>query len=136
SRRARDRALRTSWRAIYPRPMSARKAPSKSRSPSREKLTQWRERLARSSRFFLIGLIVACGIEVLIDWNATLFEINVLRDRMRERGYNYAGILAKSTVAPLAARDPNTLATLSSGLFDDADIAFVRFNAPDGTIVY
>ena len=85
---------------------------------------------------FLIGLIVACGIEVLIDWNATLFEINVLRDRMRERGFNYAGILAKSTIAPLGAGDSATLATLSSGLFDDDDIAFVRFTAPDGKIVY
>jgi hypothetical protein len=95
-----------------------------------------RERLARSSRVFLIGLIVACGIEVLIDWNATLFEINILRDRMRQRGYNYAGILTKSTMGPLGARDEKALATLSNGLFDDEDIAFVRFTAPDGSIVY
>jgi hypothetical protein len=104
------------------------------------KLAQWRERmrdrLVRSSRFFLIGLIVACGIEVLIDWNATLFEINILRDRMRERGYNYAGILSKSTIAPLTARDPASLAVLSSGLFDDDDVAFVRFTTAEGVVVY
>ncbi len=104
------------------------------------KFGQWRERMrdrmARSSRVFLIGLIVACGIEVLIDWNATLFEINVLRDRMRERGFNYAGILAKSTIAPLTARDAPTLSVLTSGLFDDGDVAFVRFTTADGAVVY
>lgn len=104
------------------------------------KFAAWRERardrLARSSRVFLIGLIVACGIEVLIDWNSTLYEINILRERMRERGYNYVGILSKSTIAPLTNKDPGTLATLSSGLFDDDDVAFVRFTTVEGAVVY
>ena len=30
------------------------------------------ERLGRSSQVFFIGLIVACGVEVAVDWNATL----------------------------------------------------------------
>lgn len=104
------------------------------------KVAQWsgrvRDRLARSSRVFLLGLLVACGIEVLVDWNATLFEINVLRDRMRERGYNYVGILAKSAQKPLEARDQGAIATLTSGLFDDEDVMLVRFTTPEGAVVW
>lgn len=104
------------------------------------KISQWsgrvRDRLARSSRVFLLGLLVACGIEVLVDWNATLFEINVLRDRMRERGYNYVGILAKSAQKPLEARDQAAIATLTSGLFDDEDVMLVRFTTPEGAVVW
>lgn len=62
------------------------------RQPSR--FAVWRarlsERLAHSSQFFLFGLIVACGIEVLVDWNQTLFEVNVLRDQIRQKGLNSA----------------------------------------------
>ena len=85
---------------------------------------------------FLLGVIVACGIEVLVDWNSTLFEINVLRNGMRDRGFNYVGILGKSSGAALAARDDRSLATLTAGLFDDEDVVFVRFTTPDGAIVY
>jgi len=95
-----------------------------------------RDRLARSSRVFLLGVIVACGVEVLIDWNATLFEINILRERMRERGYNYVGILGKSSISPLRDEKADALATLTSGLFDDEDVVFVRFTKPDGQVVY
>jgi len=94
------------------------------------------DRLARSSRVFMLGVVIACGIEVLVDWNATLTEINVLRDRMRERGYNYVGILAKSTETPLASGQADAIATLTGGLFDDEDVAFVRFTRPDGSIVW
>lgn len=81
-------------------------------------------------------MIVACGIEVLVDWNATLFQINVLRERMRDRGFNYVGILGKSSATPLAAKDTGALATLTAGLFDDQDVVFVRFTTPDGAVVY
>lgn len=85
---------------------------------------------------FLIGVVIACGIEVLVDWNATLFQINVLRERMRDRGFNYVGILGKSSATPLVARDTPGLATLTAGLFDDQDVVFVRFTAPDGAVVF
>ena len=42
------------------------------------------DRLARSSRVFLLSVVIACGVEVLVDWNQTLFEINVLRDQKAE----------------------------------------------------
>ena len=77
------------------------------RQPSR--FAAWRarlsERLAHSSQFFLLGLIVACGVEVLVDWNQTLFEVNVLRDQIRQKGLNYAGILERAIVDPLVRRD-------------------------------
>jgi hypothetical protein len=85
---------------------------------------------------FMLGVIVACGIEVLVDWNSTLFEINVLRNGMRDRGFNYVGILGKSSTDALSARDDRALATLTSGLFDDQDVVFVQFTTPDGAIVY
>lgn len=94
------------------------------------------DRLARSSRVFMLGVIVACGVEVLVDWNATLFEINVLRDRMRERGFNYVGILVEATDSALAAGDTAALEKLTEGVFADEDVALVRFARPDGSIVW
>lgn len=91
------------------------------------RLARLRERLARSSRVFLLGLVVACGIEVLVDWNSTLFEINVLRGRMRDRGLSYVAILSKASAAPMRAGDAASLSVLSSGVFDDEDVLAVRF---------
>jgi hypothetical protein len=91
------------------------------------RLARLRERLARSGRVFLLGLVVACGIEVLVDWNSTLFEINVLRGRMRDRGLSYVAILSKASAAPMRAGDGRSLSVLSSGVFDDDDVLAVRF---------
>lgn len=109
-------------------------ARSHAKEPTR--LERLKEYLSRSGRIFLLGLMVACGIEVLVDWNSTLFEINVLRDRMRERGFNYVGILSRSTEKALSASDVTALETMSAGLFDDEDVALVRFVAPDGKILW
>ena len=53
----------------------------------RSRFAEWRnrlaDRLAQSSHVFLLGLVIACGVEVLVDWNQTLFEVNVLRDQVR-----------------------------------------------------
>jgi hypothetical protein len=98
------------------------------RSPAAtSRLARLRDRLARSGRVFLLGLVVACGIEVLVDWNSTLFEINVLRGRMRDRGLSYVAILSKASAAPMRAGDGPNLAVLSSGVFDDEDVLAVRF---------
>ncbi len=91
------------------------------------RLARLRERLARSGRVFLFGLVVACGIEVLVDWNSTLFEINVLRGRMRDRGLSYVAILSKASAVPMRAGDAPALSVLSSGVFDDDDVLAVRF---------
>lgn len=104
------------------------------------RFTRWRtrigDRLARSGRVFLIGVIVACGIEVVVDWNATLYEINVLRDGMRQRGMNYVSILAQAAVGPMLAYDVGALDSLSQGLFDDEDVVFVRFADQQAGVVY
>lgn len=109
----------------------------KKRLPSRFQLLRERiaDRLARSSRVFLLGVLVACGIEVLVDWNATLFEINVLRDGMRQRGQNYARILANAAVEPMLSYDAVALDQLADGLFHDADVVFVRFTDDQGTVL-
>jgi len=103
-------------------------------SPGHKKTSRWssvatqvRERLKRSKRIFMLSLIVACGIEVMVDWNATLREINVLRDRVRERGVSYVHILAGAADEPMTRKDTAALAHLSEGLFSDDDVIFVRF---------
>lgn len=100
----------------------------------RGRLAQLTDRLARSSRVFLLGLIVACGVEVLVDWNSTLFEINVLRDGMRQRGLNYVAILARAALLPLRAGDQAALSHLGDGLFDDEDVVFLRIVDGSGAV--
>jgi hypothetical protein len=92
--------------------------------------------MARSSRFFLLGLVVACGVQVFLDWNATLREINVLRDGIRQKGENYVGILGKASDDELGARDTAGLERLSHGIFDDDDAAYVRFTDASGAVVW
>ncbi|HEY2512103.1 MAG TPA: hypothetical protein VGI39_14645 [Polyangiaceae bacterium] len=94
------------------------------------------ERLARSSRVFLLGVVVACGIEVLVDWNQTLFEINVLRNAIREKGENYVGILGKASDDELAAGDRQGLERLTHGIFDDEDVIYVRFTDANGKVIW
>ena len=85
----------------------------------RSRFAEWRnrlaDRLAHSSHVFLLGLVIACGVEVLVDWNQTLFEVNVLRDQVRQKGLNYAGILERAVVDPLLGGDRITLDRLTSG---------------------
>ena len=106
----------------------------------RSRFGAWRarlsERLARSSRVFLLGVVVACGVEVLVDWNQTLFEINVLRNAIREKGENYVGILGKASDDELAAGDQQGLERLTHGIFDDEDAFYVRFTDATGKVVW
>jgi len=94
------------------------------------------ERLARSSRVFLLGVIVACGIEVLTDWSSTLTEINNIRANIRHKGENYVGILGKPSQTALGARDNAELARLSDGLWGDDDAAALRYYDLHGNLVY
>lgn len=79
---------------------------------------------------------MACGIEVLADWNRTLFEINVLRSAVRQKGESYVGILAKASDDELRDKDKAGLERLSSGIFDDEEAAYVRFTDDHGTVVW
>jgi hypothetical protein len=92
--------------------------------------------MARSSRLFLIGLLVACGVEVLAEWNQTLLEINVLRNAVRQKGENYVGIIGKAGDDELAAADRAGLERLTHGIFDDEDAVYVRFTDAKGAVVW
>ncbi len=96
--------------------------------------TRLRDRLARSSQVFLLGVIVACGVEVLVDWNSTFFEIGVLRDRVRERGVSYVSMLARSAASALRTGNKGMLTRLTDGIYDDADVVFVRFTDSAGEV--
>ncbi len=104
------------------------------------RFSAWRarlsDRLARSSRVFLLGLIVACGIEVLVDWNQTLFEINVLRSQIHQKGINYAGLLARAVAEPMRIGDRASLERLSIGILDDEDAVYVRLSDLKGQVIY
>lgn len=104
------------------------------------RIAQWRARLsarmARSSRIFLLGVVVACGVEVLVDWNSTLRDINVLRSAIQQKGENYVGILGKASDDELGARDKRGLERLSQGIFDDQDAVYVRFTDTAGAVVW
>ena len=90
-----------------------------------------RERLARSVHVFLVGVIIACGIEVAVDWHATLGEVRALRTRVKERGQNYAAVLVRPLAPAVARRDVPEIARLTSGVFEDQDVVFVRVVGPD-----
>lgn len=94
------------------------------------------ERLGKSSRVFLIGLLVACGIEVAVDWNSTLTEINVLRGSLKQKGEDYVDILRRAAEPAMEAYDWDALDELSRGLFDDEDVVYVRFSDALGNTLH
>src|SRR5207237_444751 len=94
------------------------------------------ERLGKSARVFLIGVIIACGIEVTVDWNSTLGEINVLRGSLEQKGEDYVDILRRAAQPALSAYDWDALDELSRGLFDDEDVVYVRFADALGNTLY
>jgi stage II sporulation SpoE-like protein len=94
------------------------------------------ERLGKSSRVFLIGLLIACGIEVAVDWNSTLGEINVLRGSLKQKGEDYVDILRRAAQPAVEAYDWDALDELSRGLFDDEDVVYVRFSDALGNTLH
>ena len=85
-----------------------------------------RERLTQSFRVFLLGLVIACGVEVAVDWHATLSEVRALRERMRDRCMSYLAVLDRSLAEAVAERDALAIERLVNGVFDDRDAIFVR----------
>jgi hypothetical protein len=86
------------------------------------------DRLSRSAGFFVTILFVLCAVEVTVDWNSTLYEINVLRAQLKEKAENYADLLRKAAEPSILAYDADELERLSSGVFDDEDLVYVRFS--------
>jgi hypothetical protein len=85
------------------------------------------ERLGKSSQVFFVGLLIACGIEVAVDWNSTLYEINVLRASLRQKGEDYVDILRRAAQPAVEAYDWDALDDLSRGVLADEDVVYVRF---------
>lgn len=94
------------------------------------------DRLGRSSHVFLVVLIVLCAVEVFVDWNTTLYEVNVLRSELRQKGENYADLLRKASERALLAYDWDELERLSVGVFEDDDVVYVRFSDVLASTVY
>ena len=95
-----------------------------------------RERLQKSFRVFLLGVVVACGIEVAIDWHSTLGEVRSLRERVRERGENYVAVLMHPLAPVVAARDRASMDRLIGGAFDDDEVIYARVTGVAGDILY
>src|SRR5579883_3351965 len=95
-----------------------------------------RERLARSGRLFVAGLIVACGAQVLIEWHTTVREVNGLRGQLRQKGENYVDVLRKASEDAMAEGNGVELDRIAGRLFDDEDVVYVRFQAADGRSVH
>ncbi len=110
--------------------------PDKAPSRFREWQTKVANRLARSGHVFLLGVIVACGIEVLNDWNSTLLEINQLRSSVRQKALNYVAILSKPLGAAVEHADATEQTRLTEGLFDDQDAVIVRVCDAKGKTIY
>src|SRR5512142_2535636 len=94
------------------------------------------DRLGRSSSFFLVARLVLCGVEVAVDWNSTLYEINVLRAQLKEKAENYADLLRKAAEPALLGYDADELDRLSAGVFDDDELVYVRFSDLLGNTLY
>lgn len=98
-------------------------------------LTRAADYLARSPQVFLLGLLAACFVEVAVDWNTTLYEINVARRALRQKGESYADVLRKAAQGPAIARDVVALGSLSEKLFDDPDVVYIRWSGPGGEVL-
>ena len=85
---------------------------------------------------FLIGLLVAIIVEIGVDWNATFYEITVLRSSLQQKGENYADILRQAATEAMLSYDWDALDRLSARLFDDDDVVYVRFTDILGNTIY
>jgi hypothetical protein len=94
------------------------------------------DRLSRSAGFFLTVLIVLCAVEVAVDWNSTLYEINVLRAQLKQKAENYADLLRKAAEPAILAYDADELERLSAGVLDDDELVYVRFTDLLGNTLY
>ncbi len=71
-----------------------------------------------------------------MDWNQTFFEINVLRDQVKEKALSYAALLDRAAVEPVQARDTKALQQLADGILDDEDAAYVRVTDAQGNVIF
>ncbi len=92
-------------------------------------------RLDRSQHVFLAGLVVAFAVEIVVDWNATFRDVNVLRAGLRDKATHYAAVLRLAAEEPLAAGDRARLGELARRVLEDDEVACVRFTDAAGAPV-
>lgn len=85
---------------------------------------------------FLVGLLVAIVVEIAVDWNATFYEITVLRSSLQQKGENYADIMRQAATDAMLGYNWDALDRLSARLFDDEDVVYVRFTDVLGNTIY
>lgn len=93
-------------------------------------------RQARRVGLFLVGLLVAIIVEIAVDWNATFYEITVLRSSLQQKGENYADIMRQAATDAMLGYNWDALDRLSARLFDDEDVVYVRFTDVLGNTIY
>jgi hypothetical protein len=89
-------------------------------------------RLARSQHVFLAGLAVAFSIEIVVDWNSTFYEVNVLRAQLREKAVHYVSMMRLAAEDPLASHDNKRLRELIDRVLEDDEVCYVRIADPKG----
>jgi hypothetical protein len=89
-------------------------------------------KIERSPQVFLAGLVAAFAVEIVVDWNATFYEVNVLRSQLREKAVNYVAILRLAVEDPVAHRDLPRLEQVGRRVLEDDEVSYVRFVGPSG----
>lgn len=97
---------------------------------------QWRARIsarvARSRRVFLLGMIIACGVEAVTDWNTALKDINTLRGNVRAKATSYATFLRKPALDALQTSNLGELRSNIDAGFEDDETVYVALFDHDG----
>ena len=92
-------------------------------------------RLERSQHVFLLGVVVAFAVEILVDWNSTFYEINVLRAQLGNKAMNYAAVLRLSLEEVIAGGDGARGRALAERVCEDPEVAGVHIVRADGTLI-
>ncbi len=98
-------------------------------------VARWSELLTRNSQIFLLGVVIACGVEVLSDWSSTFLEISLLRANVQRRATSYVSVLDKPMAAALVAGDWDEIRRLRDGVFDDEEAVYLRICDEQGKVL-
>src|SRR4051812_22638005 len=92
-------------------------------------------RLERSQHVFLLGLVVAFAVEIVVDWNSTFYEINVLRAQLGAKATNYAAVMRLAVQDGVAARDVTKLGEMARRACGDEEVAYIRVSDEKGGVL-
>ena len=92
-------------------------------------------RLERSQHVFLLGLVVAFAVEIIVDWNSTFYEINVLRAQLGNKAMNQAAVLRLALEDVIANGDVARTRALAERVCEDPEVAGVHIAGANGEAV-